>query len=223
MAELSKKPVRRVVRKAAHSPVPEGMNAHEPSCGHGGCGVSCSVRYVGPTSHVRDHHIFHTARGVGQVWTAAIVAGLAVVLTGAIAWSTVDAQSRPAVDTTNSAIRQSVEQLGKRLDRIEEMLKMLTSQCKSSAAACADTTGGAGITKTDPNVCYERCVAGGENTSTECRKSCGQTGGETMMKIPSVCEQKCSTEAAICKRAATDIDKVANCGDLYKRCTSSCK
>lgn len=225
MAELSKKPVRRTVRKAANTPVPEamstGMSAMGSTCGHDGCSTACNVRYVGPTSHMRDHHIVHTARGVAQVWTAAIVAGLAVVLTGAIAWSTVDAQSKPASDTSNAAVRQGIEQLGKRLDRMEDMLKTLTAQCKASVAACADTTGGAGTSKADPEACYAKCVEGGANTKTECRKSCGLPVTETTTQ--SSCAQKCSADAAACKKTAPDIDGVTACGDTYKKCSSACK
>lgn len=106
-------------RKAGNSPAPCGPGS---SCGHSGCGVSCQVRYVGPTSHPRDHHAQAAAHGVKQVWTAAIVAGLAVVLTGAIAYSAVEAQSPSSKGSDSNSV-------SRRLDKIEERLRDLSERC----------------------------------------------------------------------------------------------
>jgi hypothetical protein len=99
----SKKNVRRRVSKAAHSPVPIGPigglgedESQEAPCGHTGCSRMCNVRYVGPTSHLRDHHILHAARGVSHIWSAAIITGFAIVLTGAIAFQAVQASTDQA-------------------------------------------------------------------------------------------------------------------------------
>jgi hypothetical protein len=145
MGELKpKKPVRRRVMKAANSPEPTGpvggsmpdepMQPTASMCGHMSCSDGqCSVRYVGPTSHMRDHHIVHTARGITHIWSAAIITGLAIVLTGAIAFSSVQA----ATTTTKSVPGQSdVAALVKRLERIEKMLKDMSDRCVMQAKEC---------------------------------------------------------------------------------------
>jgi hypothetical protein len=81
--------------------------------------------------------------------------------------------------------------------------------------------GGGGTSKADPEACYAKCVEGGANTKTECRKSCGLPVTETTTQ--SSCAQKCSADAAACKKSATDIDGVTACGDAYKKCSSACK
>ncbi len=86
-----KRPVRR--KKAGSSPIPAGPTGGS-TCGHSGCKATCRVRYCGPTSPMHNHYIVHAARGVAHVWTAAIVSGLAVVLTAAIAFTAVNAQEQ---------------------------------------------------------------------------------------------------------------------------------
>lgn len=227
MAELSsKKPVRRPVRKAANSPVPPPLSSG-PTCGHDGCGTACSVRYVGPTSHMRDHHIVHTARGISQVWTAAIVAGLAVVLTGAVAWSAVDAQQKTTTDPGLAAVRTSVDMLGKRMDRMEDLLKQLVSQCKASSATCSPADGTTGAPK-DPQACYQSCVEGGAKTKAECRKACGVPEPATTTTAPSTapvsdCAKACANDAAACKKQLAATASAEKCGDLYNVCISQCK
>ena len=138
-----KTPVRRM-RKAISSPVPEGpvggmgMN-EDPTCGHSTCGRTCNVRHAGPTSPIRDHHIAHIARGVSNVWTASIVAGLAVVLTGAIAYSAVQAAPIERTDsvqlTTASGfakLNARLDALNSRLDNLELRIKVLNDQYTTS-------------------------------------------------------------------------------------------
>lgn len=120
----TKKSVR---RKAAHSPIPCGPGS---SCGHSGCEGACKVRYVGPTSHPRDHHAQEAAQGTRHVWTAAIVAGLAVVLTGTIAYSAVEAG-------TTTSRTSDLTSIARRLDRIEAQLSSLGEQ-KAAAENCGD-------------------------------------------------------------------------------------
>lgn len=108
----TKKPAK---RKGGNSPVPCGPGS---SCGHSGCEDVCRVRYVGPTSHPRDHHAQEAAHGAKHVWTAAIVAGLAVVLTGAIAYSAVEAQT-PQVN---------LNALNRRLEKIEQAVQNISNQ-----------------------------------------------------------------------------------------------
>jgi len=101
-------------------------------CGHSGCtDGSCGVRYVGPTSHMRDHHIVHAARGVTHVWSAAIITGLAIVLTGAIAWSS--AQAGTADPSADSDIRV----LSKKIDRLEALIRSMNDKCQVQAKECA--------------------------------------------------------------------------------------
>jgi len=116
-----KKRVRRI--KAAHSPEP-----CNPTCGHSGCGKTCNVRYCGPTSPMHNHHIVNASRGVAHVWSAAIVAGLAVVLTGAIAYTAVQADTQ---DPTTLMLL-SLRRIEMRLDRMEPQLQRLVSQLNSN-------------------------------------------------------------------------------------------
>lgn len=131
-------------RKAIASPVPEGPVGgmgmmEDPACGHSNCGRACNVRHVGPTSPIRDHHIAHIARGVSNVWTASIVAGLAVVLTGAIAYSAVQAApvERSSSQASTSAgfakLNTRLDDLNSRLDDLETRLKALNDQCDVTA------------------------------------------------------------------------------------------
>lgn len=131
MEELkTKKPVRRRMR-AANSPEPTGpvppVPPADPSCGHGGCGVACKVRYVGPTSHIRDEHILHAARGMTHVWTAAIVTGFAVILTATIAFNAVqaktDARAAVAQSYAQEDLDQKIQSLSDRLSAVEQSLQ----------------------------------------------------------------------------------------------------
>lgn len=143
---------------------------------------------------MRDHHIVHTARGISHVWTAAIVAGLAVVLTGAVAWTAVDAQQKTTTDPGVVAVRESVDKLGKRMDRIEDLLKQLMSQCKASAATCSPTDGGSVPTTNPTNTPSAQCL------------------------------QACTDQAAACKKASlTGATSAEKCGDLYTQCAAKCK
>ena len=122
-ATKTKRTVRRTT-KTMSSPVPSGpvggaVIGGGTTCGHSGCETACRVRYVGPVSSIRDHHIIHAARGVAHVWSAAIVAGLAIVLTGAIAYTAVQADSDVAHQTEQISLQRQLSQVGARLDRIE--------------------------------------------------------------------------------------------------------
>ena len=101
---------------------------HSPICGHSGCGVGCNVRYSGPTSHPRDHLIHQAARGARHIWAAAIVAGLDVVLTGAISYTAVQAETE--LHNWNSD-REVVTQLSHRLDRLEQALQEINGRLYS--------------------------------------------------------------------------------------------
>jgi hypothetical protein len=104
------------------------------ACGHDGCGEStCHVRYVGPVSHLRDHHALHAARGVAHVWTAAIVSGLAVVLTGVLAFNAQaarDSGSRRAPPPPPPNHQALID----RLDRLEVLMQEVKQSCADNAA-----------------------------------------------------------------------------------------
>lgn len=121
-AKTKRNPAR--AKKAASSPIPTGptggaIASGGSTCGHSGCDTSCKVRYVGPVSNIRDHHIVHAARGVAHVWTAAIVAGLAVVLTGAIAYTAVQAESP---NGSNGSVLRELARINARLNVIEQTI-----------------------------------------------------------------------------------------------------
>lgn len=108
---------------AASSPSPDTMSAFN-ACGHDGCHEGgCNVRYVGPVSHLRDHHALHAARGVAHVWTAAIVSGLAVVVTGFLAYNAAQAVA-PARGPS-----PDMRAIMQRLDRMEEMMRTAIERC----------------------------------------------------------------------------------------------
>jgi len=118
----------RVIRskKAGNSPSPSTVGP----CGHSHCAEVCRVRYIGPVTPIRDHHILHVARGVSHIWTAVIIAGLAVVLTGAVAFSSVNAanQRREDIRTTQSTniLLNKLQTLEDRLGAMEKQVQDLS-------------------------------------------------------------------------------------------------
>jgi hypothetical protein len=136
MGETKAKPTARRTKKAANSPAPSGMGG--TTCGHSACGTTCNVRYCGPTTHIRDHHIVHAARGVAHVWTAAIVAGFAVVLTGAIAYTAVQAST--SSDVSLGTVLSEVRDLNARLDAMQASLIQLKAQCTAKGTQCLPTS-----------------------------------------------------------------------------------
>lgn len=111
------------------SSAPEGLGSFSV-CGHSGCNRSCNVRYVGPVSHIRDHHVLHAARGVTHVWSAAVVSGLAVVLTGAIAYSGVEARTAKVNENMlrASATREDMVRIMNRLEVLEKQIRISCGQ-----------------------------------------------------------------------------------------------
>lgn len=118
----------RTGKGAGHSPIPKGPGSY-PVCGHSGCGAQCQVRYVGLTSHIRDHHALHAARGITHIWAAAIVTGLAVVLTGVVAYSSVSAKS-----SDRGASQADWARITARLQQIETSLQETKVACASRAS-----------------------------------------------------------------------------------------
>ncbi len=115
---------------AASSPSVSPRSAFN-MCGHDGCGTgSCNVRYVGPVSHLRDHHALHAARGVAHVWTAAIVSGLAVVLTGVLAYNAAQAATANRLPAGGAAAATSdMRMMMQRMDRMEAMMRNVAERC----------------------------------------------------------------------------------------------
>lgn len=125
-------PKKRTTRRRAKS-------ANSPSpCGHAYCSDQCRVRYIGPTTHIRDHHILHAARGISHVWPAVIIAGLAIVLTGAIAYNAVNAQNQETeknlVQNSTEQILNKIEQLELRIDAMERDVEALYTEERAGSA-----------------------------------------------------------------------------------------
>lgn len=150
MAELKpKKSARRRVVKAANSPEPAGPVGGSsegtplPSCGHDGCSTRCVVRYVGPTTQVRDHHIVHAARGVTHIWSAAIITGLAIVLTGTIAFNSARAgmEEKTELDQADAKrdIRREIYRLSQRLEEMDALLQKIGEQCIKPSVVKGET------------------------------------------------------------------------------------
>lgn len=112
-------------KKAGNSPAPTAIGA----CGHSHCGDVCRVRYIGPVTSIRDHHIMHVARGVSHIWTAVIIAGLAVVLTGAVAYSAANASEQQKDDVRSA---QSTGLIVEQLQRMEDRISSLEERIRAS-------------------------------------------------------------------------------------------
>ena len=169
-------------RPAGHSPIPMGPGS---VCGHSACVGNCRVRYAGPTSHPRDHYIQMAAHGTKHIWMASIVAGLAAVLTGAIAYTAVQAESAPRVTT----LQQAVSVLSGRLDRIERKLDQVLERLPEKA-------------KTAPNKPAPKpdtaCVAQCEQAAKTCRT---EAGAGTISETTEDALKVCLTARTTCLRA----------------------
>lgn len=129
-------PVKRrtIRRRSAPLVMDESLSATpeqqmDAACGHSACGASCNVHYAGPTTSIGDHHAYHAARGTNHVWAAAIVSGLAVVLTGAIAYSSVEASSVSMIAGASNVAQIQVDQLVERLNTLEVQLRDVKTAC----------------------------------------------------------------------------------------------
>ncbi len=134
----TKKPaVARRATKAKAKPV-EAANTPIPCdrCGSsacdGSCGVPRSVSYRGPTSHPSHHHIKMAAEGQKHTWAAAIIAGLAVVITVSVAYNAVQAASE-----TRTTVRQTVGevQIIKQITDVKAQLKRMEGKIDALSAA----------------------------------------------------------------------------------------
>lgn len=221
MNEMPRKSIRRV-RPMANAPEPEGPlggMSNSPSCGHGGCGVECNVRYCGPTSHMRDHHIMHAAKGASQVWMAAIVAGLAVVLTGAVAFSSVEAQVKTAATGARSApvpsatVEARLERISAKLDQMERKIDGIAERV-SGGRPIANPLQGGSLPEGMPS---DR--AGSVNK--------GATGNDASTKLKAAqCRAECNAKRQVCVQAmeasASTVDADAYCASTLTDCLASC-
>ena len=133
-----KKTTRKRARKMADigSPIPSGScggfgGDGYAECGHSKCGKICNVRYVGPISHIRDHHIWHAAKGVSHIWTATIVTGMALVLTGVMAYSIVDAKTTRDAEIKQAASQAQMQQLVQQLSQVQQTLRDVRANCQN--------------------------------------------------------------------------------------------
>lgn len=134
--EIRKRSVsrRRSVSVASSSSAEGGAPPVEPmgssACGHSRCERTCNVRYVGPVSHIRDHHALHAAQGVSHIWSASIITGFAIVLTGAIAFQTAQARTEREAAATTQNVRSENAQLVERLNRLEALMLDTRRACR---------------------------------------------------------------------------------------------
>jgi len=118
-----------VVADEGSTPIPGGPGS-DALCGHSGCsGGTCNVRYVGATSHPRDHHALHAARGVTHIWMAAIVTGVSMVLTGALAFTTVQAKTDQSQALRDGKSRADWVRIIDRLDKMDKALADVRVLC----------------------------------------------------------------------------------------------
>ena len=147
MDEYTRPSKRRTVRRRAPvstesdtasdetSAAPGGVSSTGGDCGHSNCvGSTCNVHYVGPTSPLSDHHIYHAARASSHIWAAAIISGLAVVLTGVVAYSSVQASDaqQEATLQRNMATHEDVDQLFERISALEASLQTTKEACANA-------------------------------------------------------------------------------------------
>lgn len=143
MAEYTRPTRRRTVgrRAAAVEPdmmsdetsaAPGGMSSAGADCGHSGPGCAggvCQVHYVGPTSQISDHHTLRAAHASSHIWAAAIVSGLAVVLTGVVAYSSVEASALPQDTVSANVQRADMDALFERISSLETTIQAMKESC----------------------------------------------------------------------------------------------
>ena len=194
-----KKGVRRAA-KAASSPIPFGptggaMDDAPSACGHMACtGGKCNVRYVGPVSYMRDHHVIHAARQASHIWSAAIVTGLAIVLTGALGYAAIGAEA------TNQApsLYGEFQQINNRLSKIEGMVKTLLDRCESGTCGQAKQQPQQQPT---PEQCISACKKEfGDNIEKanacikdRCEKKTTEQSGQDQTQCKAACEARVAT------------------------------
>lgn len=132
-----KKTVRR--KKAANAPEPTGPGSSGPTCGHdGNCTANaCAVTYAGPVSRLHDHHMIRASRGTTHIWPAAVITSLALLVTGTVAFYSVDAaqDQRSAALQKQAANRGDIQKIVEQLNRIERMTADILKTVKPEPSA----------------------------------------------------------------------------------------
>lgn len=92
--------------------------------------IAPSVRYVGSTSHLSHHHVAVAAEASKHIWVAPAIAGLAIVITAAIAFTGAQADTEQRQSLRDSQLRtdviREVRNLNLRLDVLEARVDALS-------------------------------------------------------------------------------------------------
>ena len=136
-----------------------------------------------------------------HVWTASIIAGLAVVLTGTIAYTAAEAKTTGAV-TLAAAIDQ-VHTLTLRTQQLEGTLRSLTTLCGGKelppSAAPSDTPtaddGQSPTPKPRPTSCVEQCT----QATMSCLKKAGENSEmrQGCARADRACRVSCAEDKSI--------------------------
>lgn len=110
-----------------------------PTCGHEGkCTANaCHVTYAGPVSRLQDHHMIVAARGTTHIWPAAVITSLALLVTGSVAFYSVDAAQteRASALQKQAATRADIEKLTEQMNRIEALTTDILKEVKPELSA----------------------------------------------------------------------------------------
>jgi predicted PurR-regulated permease PerM len=85
---------------------------------------------------MRDHHVLHAARGVAHIWSAVIIAGFAIVLTGAISYHIANAENQQTEQTYR---QNSTKQIINKIESLERRLDVMESDIEGMFRASAGT------------------------------------------------------------------------------------
>lgn len=141
MSDLPTTPKKTVRRKkpASSTPIPTGPGSTGPTCGHdGNCTPkACRVTYAGPVTRLHDHHMVRASRGTTHIWPAAVITSLALLVTGSVAFYSVNASQdeRTAILQKQAANRADVERIVEQLNRIERMTAEVLKTIKPAPSA----------------------------------------------------------------------------------------
>jgi Tfp pilus assembly protein PilN len=94
---------------------------------------------VGPVSSLGDHHAFTASRGSTHIWAAALITSLALVVTGAVAFQSVEAAQTKQAEalTKQSATRADIAELKEMMRRIDAKLDKVMSATVGTPSADA--------------------------------------------------------------------------------------
>lgn len=166
---------------------------------------------------MHNHHIVHAARGASHIWAAAIVAGLAVVLTGSIAFSAVQAEEQQRDPTTLMLL--ALRRIEMRLDRMEPKINKIMAALQGGNVTGTVMMEDKKMEKpSTSNVCMEQCgtsMAACMKEANSKMESCLKAGDGADMSEEAKAAMKESCEAT------RMTDKNA-CETAGKACKTSC-